>query len=78
MLDKQMLRSTTIALSTVPERARLGAELQELYGADEFDEILAQEAACLPKDATGNFITDQESRMWCTICWPSWRRICGR
>ena len=30
------------------------------YGADEFDEILAQEVACLPKDATGNFITDQE------------------
>jgi len=43
-----------------PERARLGAELQEQYGAGKFDEILAQVDANLPKDAAGNFIPDQE------------------
>jgi hypothetical protein len=36
------------------------AELQEQYGAGKFDEILAQVDACLPKDAAGNFIPDQE------------------
>ena len=44
----------------MPERARLGAELQELYGANKFEEILAQIDFCLPKDAAGNFIPDQE------------------
>ncbi|VVB67877.1 Uncharacterised protein [uncultured archaeon] len=43
-----------------PERARLGAELQELYGAGKFEEILSSVDACLPKDAQGNFISDQE------------------
>jgi hypothetical protein len=43
-----------------PERARLGAELQELYHAEKFDEILASVDACLPKDALGNFIAEQE------------------
>jgi len=43
-----------------PERARLGAELQELYHAEKFDEILSIVEACLPKDAEGNFIPEQE------------------
>jgi hypothetical protein len=43
-----------------PERARLGAELQEHYVAGKFEEILARVQACLPKDAAGNFISEQE------------------
>jgi hypothetical protein len=43
-----------------PERARLGAELQQLYANDKHAEILAQVEACLPKDTTGNFIAEQE------------------
>jgi len=43
-----------------PERARLGAELQELYRAGKFDEILASVETCLPKDAQSNFIPEQE------------------
>jgi len=43
-----------------PERARLGAELQQLYAEGKHTEILAQVEACLPKDAAGNFIADQE------------------
>ena len=50
------IRFTTPA----PERARLGAELQELYDADKFEEILVQVESCLPKDAAGNFIPEQE------------------
>lgn len=46
--------------TAAPERARLGAELQELYGAGKFDEILAIVESCLPKDAQGNFIAEQE------------------
>jgi len=42
------------------ERSRLGAELQQLYVEDKFAEILAQVEACLPKDAAGNFIAEQE------------------
>ncbi len=48
------------ATTPAPERARLGAELQELYGAGKFDEILSRVEACLPKDAQGNFIPEQE------------------
>ena len=45
---------------SAPERARLGAELQELYGAVKFEDILARVEACLPKDAAGNFIPEKE------------------
>jgi len=44
----------------VPERARLGAELQELYRAGKFEEILSRVENCLPKDAAANFIPEQE------------------
>jgi hypothetical protein len=43
-----------------PERARLVAELKQLYESDKFEEILAHVEACLPKDAKGNFISEQE------------------
>ncbi len=43
-----------------PERARMNAELQQLYAEGKHAEILAQVDACLPKDAAGNFIADQE------------------
>ena len=43
-----------------PERARLGAELQQLYAGGKDSEILAQVDACLPKDEAGNFIAEQE------------------
>jgi len=43
-----------------PERARLGAELQQLYADGKFTEILAQVEACLPKDGEGNFIAERE------------------
>ena len=43
-----------------PERARLGAMLQQLYADGKQVEILSQVDACLPKDASGNFIPDQE------------------
>ena len=43
-----------------PERARLGAELQQLYADGKYAEILAQVDACLPKDEAGNFIASQE------------------
>ncbi len=48
------------ATTPAPERARLGAELQELCGAEKFDELLARVDACLPKDAKSNFIPEQE------------------
>ncbi|MDD4161293.1 MAG: hypothetical protein PHW87_02300 [Methanothrix sp.] len=41
-------------------RARLGTELQQLYTEGKFAEILAQVEACLPKDAAGSFIAEQE------------------
>ena len=43
-----------------PERARMGAELQQLYLDGKFSEILAQVDVCLPKDAAGNFIAKEE------------------
>ena len=43
-----------------PERARLVAELQQLYSEGKHDEILAQVRSLLPKDEAGNFITEQE------------------
>jgi hypothetical protein len=43
-----------------PERSRLVAELKELYEFSKFDQILATTDACLPKDAQGNFISEQE------------------
>jgi hypothetical protein len=52
----RIVDSTTPA----PERARLGAELEQLYANGKHAEILAQVKACLPKDGEGNFIADQE------------------
>ena len=53
--------SVRISFSTPePERARLVAELKQLYQASKFDEILASVESCLPKDAQGNFISEQE------------------
>jgi len=43
-----------------PERARLGAQLQQLYADGKHVEILAQVDACLPKDKEDNFIAEQE------------------
>jgi Type I restriction-modification system methyltransferase subunit len=43
-----------------PERARLVAELQQLYDEGKDDEILAGVEALLPKDEAGNFITEEE------------------
>jgi hypothetical protein len=44
-----------------PERARLGAELQQLYAGCKAAEILARMEACLPKDEAGNFIASSQS-----------------
>lgn len=38
----------------------MGAELQEFYVAGKFEDILSGVDECLPKDAAGNFITEQE------------------
>ena len=43
-----------------PERARLAAELQQLYAEGKHDKILAGVESCLPRDEAGNFITEQE------------------
>ena len=43
-----------------PERARLVAELQQLYAEGKYDEILAGVESCLPKDESGSFITEEE------------------
>jgi hypothetical protein len=43
-----------------PERARLVAELQQLYAEGKHDEILAGVESFLPKDESGNFIVEQE------------------
>ncbi|MGB5101070.1 MAG: hypothetical protein WBN94_10805 [Methanothrix sp.] len=43
-----------------PERARLGAQLQQLYAEGKFTEIGPLVDACLPKDGEGNFIAEQE------------------
>ena len=43
-----------------PERARLVAELQQLYDEGKHNEILAQVQSLLPKDEAGNFITEGE------------------
>jgi hypothetical protein len=44
----------------VPERARQGTELEQLYADGKPAEILALVDACLPKDEAGNFIAKQE------------------
>jgi hypothetical protein len=55
------LLSRSISFTTpAPERARLREELQQLYAEGNRAEILAQVDACLPKDAAGNFIAEQE------------------
>jgi len=57
----QQLPIRRISFTTpAPEHARVGAELQELYMAGKFEEILFRVEACLPKDASGNFISEQE------------------
>jgi hypothetical protein len=43
-----------------PERARLGAVLQQLCADGKHAAILAQVEDCLPKDEAGNFVADQE------------------
>ncbi|MDD2835374.1 MAG: TaqI-like C-terminal specificity domain-containing protein [Methanothrix sp.] len=43
-----------------PERARLGAELEQLYAEGKHADILVRAEACLPKDGEGNFIASQE------------------
>lgn len=43
-----------------PERDRLVAELKQLYQASKFEDILASVESYLPKDAQGNFISEQE------------------
>jgi hypothetical protein len=43
-----------------PERTRLVAELKALHHAEKYNEILCSVEACLPKDAQGNFIAEQE------------------
>ena len=48
------------ASTPAPERARLGAELQQLYADGKFSELLAQVDACLPKDEAGSFIAEKE------------------
>ena len=42
------------------ERARLGAELQDLYAQGKHAEILAAVNGCLPQDEAGNFIAESE------------------
>ena len=48
--------------STTPaeERARLAAELQDLYAQRKHDEILAAVNDCLPQDEAGNFVAGRE------------------
>ena len=62
-----------------PERARLGAELQQLDAGDKFTEITGPwwRPAC-PK--TGLAISSQarNGRMWCTTSRPSWQKGCWR
>lgn len=43
-----------------PERAPMVSELQQLYDAGKFDEILPRVEACLPKDVEGSFIPEIE------------------
>lgn len=57
---KQLPISRISFTTPAPERSRLVQELQELYTAGKFDEILTRVDACLPKDAEGNFILEQE------------------
>ena len=42
------------------ERARQGAELQDLYAAGKHAEILAAVGACLPRDEAGSFMAERE------------------
>jgi type I restriction-modification system DNA methylase subunit len=59
--DMAQLPIRSISFTTpAPERARLGAELQQLYAQGDFAEIGALVEACLPKDGEGNFIASQE------------------
>jgi hypothetical protein len=70
----RVLLRVSISFSTPPHpSARLGAELHELYGAVKFEDILARVEACLPKDAAGNFILEQEKSIRTRRSWPSIR-----
>ena len=42
------------------ERARLGAQLQDLYAQEKYEEILAAVQDCLPQDGAGGFIAGSE------------------
>lgn len=44
-----------------PELARMIEELKSLYESGNFDQILSQVDACLPKDAQGNFLPEEKS-----------------
>jgi hypothetical protein len=59
MLHQLPIRRISFTTSA-PERARLGAELQQLYADGKYAEILAQVDSCLPKDEAGNFIAELE------------------
>jgi len=55
------LLSRHISFTTpAPERAQMVTELQQLYAEGKHADILDQVEACLPKDAAGNFIAEQE------------------
>ena len=47
-------------ITPAEERARLGAELQDLYAQGKHDEILAAVQDCLPQEEAGNFIAERE------------------
>jgi uncharacterized protein (UPF0305 family) len=52
--------NSTSFTTPAPERARLGAELQQLYAKGKHAKILALVEACLPIDKAGNFIAEQK------------------
>ncbi len=58
-LERLPIRRVSFTTPT-PERSRLVQELQELYRSGKFDEVLARIETCLPKDAEGRFIVEQE------------------
>ncbi|CAD6491706.1 MAG: Eco57I restriction-modification methylase [Candidatus Argoarchaeum ethanivorans] len=50
-----------INFTTLPEeRTALADSLKSRYNANEFDKIIQLVEECLPKDAEGNFLTDEE------------------
>ena len=59
-LRGQLVSSSIPSPPPSPERARLVAVPKQLYQASNFKEILASVDSYLPKDAQGNFISEQE------------------